>query len=90
VARATVDSLLTRAGDQVTGHEFHRTATDPVHGASAAWTVDGLPTGFASESLHASYLHVHWAGYPVMARRFADAARAYARGHAHASPLVAG
>jgi cobyrinic acid a,c-diamide synthase len=90
VASATVDSLVTRAGDQVTGHEFHRTATDPVHGARAAWTIDGKPTGFASESLHASYLHVHWAGHPALARRFADAARAYARGHAHSSPRVAG
>ncbi|GAB2517547.1 cobyrinic acid a,c-diamide synthase [Nocardiopsis aegyptia] len=68
------DTLLTRAGERVTGHEFHRTRLTP--GASAdspAWEVDGTSEGFASPTLHASYLHVHWAGYPRIAARFADA-----------------
>ncbi|MDQ4114710.1 MAG: cobyrinate a,c-diamide synthase [Actinomycetota bacterium] len=73
VATALSDSLLTRAGEQVTGHEFHRTTTTPPAGAQAAWTVDGTPTGFSSDTVHASYLHVHWAGHPHLARRFADA-----------------
>ncbi|MER7606261.1 cobyrinate a,c-diamide synthase [Nocardioides sp. NPDC127503] len=73
VATAACDSLLTRAGEQVTGHEFHRTTTTPPAGAQAAWTVDSTPTGFSSDTLHASYLHVHWAGHPHLARRFADA-----------------
>ncbi|MEU4450521.1 cobyrinate a,c-diamide synthase [Nocardioides sp. NPDC023903] len=73
VATAASDSLLTRAGEQVTGHEFHRTTTSPPTGAQAAWTVDGTPTGFSNDTLHASYLHVHWAGHPHLARRFADA-----------------
>ncbi len=73
VATALSDSLLTRAGEQVTGHEFHRTTTTPPAGAQAAWTVDSTSTGFSSDTVHASYLHVHWAGHPHLARRFADA-----------------
>ncbi|MER7299182.1 cobyrinate a,c-diamide synthase, partial [Nocardioides sp. NPDC127514] len=78
VATAASDSLLTRAGEQVTGHEFHRTTTAPAAGARAAWTVDGAEMGVSSDTLHASYLHVHWAGHPHLARRFADAAHAFA------------
>ena len=78
VASATTDSLLTRTGERVTGHEFHRTATVPVSGVAggraAAWEIDGAATGFATETLHASYLHVHWAGHPHLAQRFAEAA----------------
>jgi cobyrinic acid a,c-diamide synthase len=34
--------------------------------------------GFATPSLHASYLHVHWAGHPKLAERFAAAATGFA------------
>ncbi|MER6969668.1 cobyrinate a,c-diamide synthase [Nocardioides sp. NPDC000445] len=78
VATAASDSLLTRAGEQVTGHEFHRTTTTPAAGARSAWSVDGAEMGVSSDTLHASYLHVHWAGHPHLARRFADAAHAFA------------
>jgi cobyrinic acid a,c-diamide synthase len=74
------DQLLARAGDSVTGHEFHRTTVEPRHGAAAAWLVDGDPIGFSAdparvgrETVHASYLHLHWAGYPDLAQRFANA-----------------
>ena len=69
------DTLLTRAGERVTGHEFHRTTVAPGH-ARPAWTVGDESAGFASETLHASYLHVHWAGHPQLAARLAAAARA--------------
>ncbi|QVT77904.1 Hydrogenobyrinate a,c-diamide synthase [Nocardioides aquaticus] len=77
-ATAPADSLLGRAGEEVTGHEFHRTHVDPVAGDVAAWTVDGTDVGVATPTLHASYLHTHWAGHPQLAQRFADAAHAYA------------
>ena len=76
------------AGDSVTGHEFHRTTVEPRHGAAAAWLVDGEPIGFSAdparvgrETVHASYLHLHWAGYPDLAQRFANAV------HDHATSL---
>ncbi|MEZ0580423.1 cobyrinate a,c-diamide synthase [Nocardioides sp. MH1] len=72
-ATAAVDSLLTRAGEVVTGHEFHRTHVTPHAGRTPAWTIDGEDFGFATASLHASYLHTHWAGHPQLAGRFADA-----------------
>ncbi|MFC7501046.1 cobyrinate a,c-diamide synthase [Nocardioides sp. CPCC 206347] len=73
VAEGVADTLLTRVGEQVTGHEFHRTQVAPASGATAAWEVDGEQVGFASDTLHASYLHTHWAGHPQLAARFAAA-----------------
>jgi cobyrinic acid a,c-diamide synthase len=75
-AIAVSDSLLTRAGERVTGHEFHRTQTVPPAGDHPAWEIDGAPSGFTGSTWHASYLHVHWAGHPRLAQRFAAAARA--------------
>jgi len=77
-ATAAADSLLTRAGETVTGHEFHRTQVAPGHGDRAAWRIGDRLAGFATDSLHASYLHVHWAGHPHLARRFADAVHRFA------------
>jgi cobyrinic acid a,c-diamide synthase len=80
------DQLLAIAGTQVNGHEFHRTAVDPSDGAAAAWLVDGERVGFAADpagigrdTVHASYLHLHWAGYPKLAQRFADAVHDHAQ-----------
>ncbi len=77
-ATAPGDSLLGRIGEEVTGHEFHRTATTPASGWLPAWSWAGTDDGFASASLHASYLHVHWAGHPHLAARFAAAVRRHA------------
>ncbi|VXC38219.1 cobyrinate a,c-diamide synthase [Aeromicrobium sp. 9AM] len=72
------DQLTGVAGTRVTGHEFHRTGlVEPVEATGPAWLVDGQPHGFGSSTLHASYLHTHWAGHPKMAQRFADAVHAY-------------
>ncbi|GAB3888236.1 cobyrinate a,c-diamide synthase [Terrabacter terrigena] len=88
-AVAPGDSVLGVPGTRVTGHEFHRTtvSADPAgHIARpAAWLLDGTPDGFALDpagtgraTVHASYLHTHWAGHPHLAGRFADAVHAYA------------
>jgi cobyrinic acid a,c-diamide synthase len=84
------DQLVASAGAAVTGHEFHRTTVEPCHGAAAAWLVDDEPTGFSAdpakvgrETLHASYLHTHWAGHPDLAQRFASAVH----DHAHTGAL---
>lgn len=69
--------LLGEAGSRVTGHEFHRTEVLPRQGKTPAWEWDGTAEGFATPTLHASYLHVHWAGHPELARRFATAVHAH-------------
>jgi cobyrinic acid a,c-diamide synthase len=85
-AIADHDQLLAAAGSRVTGHEFHRTAVEPRSAATPAWLLDGEPSGFSADpagigrqTLHASYLHVHWAGHPELAQRFADAVHDHAR-----------
>jgi cobyrinic acid a,c-diamide synthase len=73
-ATAAGDSVLAPAGTQVRGHEFHRTVADPAASAVPAWSVDGRPEGFVQRQVHASYLHLHWAGYPQLAQRLVAAA----------------
>jgi cobyrinic acid a,c-diamide synthase len=75
-AVALSDSPLAPVGTRVTGHEFHRTTVHPRSGlllspaAGAAWQWRGAdPEGFASPNVHASYLHLHWAADPGLARR---------------------
>ncbi len=71
-ATSPADSVLASAGHEVTGHEFHRTTVSPSEGR-AAWNLPAGPEGFATSTLHAAYLHTHWAGHPALAQRFADA-----------------
>ena len=70
-AVADHDHLLGAAGRRVTGHEFHRTTVTPPAGHRPGWLLDGVPDGFSLDpagtgtpTLHASYLHTHWAGHP--------------------------
>jgi cobyrinic acid a,c-diamide synthase len=77
-AVAVDDSVLAPAGLRVRGHEFHRTAVTPATGGEPAWGVvrpERRREGFVGGpygNVHASYLHVHWASAPVMARRFVE------------------
>ena len=74
-AVALASSPLAPAGTVVRAHEFHRTVSAPAHGPSPAWRLgDGSEHGWASDSLLASYLHVHWAGVPAAAGRLVAAA----------------
>jgi cobyrinic acid a,c-diamide synthase len=85
-AVALSDNVLCARGERVTGHEFHRTqvicdsgGADPGGVAPAAWGwQDGagrsVTEGLARGAVHASYLHVHWAGHPAMATRFVSRA----------------
>jgi len=74
-ATALTSSPLAAAGTTVRAHEFHRTASVPAHGPSPAWQLaDGSTHGWATSTLLASYLHVHWAGLPDPARRLTTAA----------------
>jgi cobyrinic acid a,c-diamide synthase len=78
-ATAPEPNLLGWPGEEVTGHEFHRTRLLGVPG-TPAWQLLGqvsgeLVDGAATPTLHAAYLHTHWAGHPQLAARFVAAAR---------------
>jgi cobyrinic acid a,c-diamide synthase len=91
-ATSMTDSILAPAGTVVRGHEFHRTACTPAAGgrgrsdqgdAAAAWrwsAADGgdRVEGFVHGKVHASYLHLHWAGLPGAADGLVSAARTVA------------
>ncbi|WP_179620416.1 cobyrinate a,c-diamide synthase [Nocardioides cavernae] len=72
-ATTPADNLLTTKGERVTGHEFHRTHLTVASSRTPAWELPHAE-GVATGSLHASYLHTHWAGHPHLARRFVEAA----------------
>ncbi len=87
-AVAACDSPVATAGTPVTAHEFHRTSAlpgvalpdNPVRASTQpAWQVGHRAEGFVTEGfvrgqVHASYLHLHWAGVPGVAERFVAAA----------------
>ena len=85
-AVALTDSVLAPAGTRVRGQEFHRTTASPADGPTPAWqwNADG-PEVFVTGNVHASYLHLNWAGSPGMATRFVAAAARVPQevGHAH-------
>jgi cobyrinic acid a,c-diamide synthase len=73
-AVATSPSWLAPTGSQVTGHEFHRTTVTPNAGVAPAWAWRGRNAeGFVTGNVHASYLHLHWAGAPQIAGRLVAA-----------------
>jgi cobyrinic acid a,c-diamide synthase len=74
-AVAVSDSVLAVTGTRVRGHEFHRTVTEPGAGAAPAWGFTHprrRVEGFVRDNVHASYLHLHWAAGPSMARRLVE------------------
>ncbi|HXR72090.1 MAG TPA: cobyrinate a,c-diamide synthase [Actinocrinis sp.] len=83
-AIAPEDNLLCDAGTRVAGHEFHRTKLEPAAGGTPAWLwapdrVAGskVAEGYAQGRVHASYLHLHWAGTPSIATRIVREAAAW-------------
>ncbi len=78
-AVALTESPLFAIGERVTGHEFHRSVVDWHTPPAPAWGwlgVDGAKQvdGAVDRGIHASYLHVHPAGYPAAIARFVRAA----------------
>lgn len=72
------DSPLAPAGGEIRGHEFHYSElthepTQPAY----RWQVHGsdVSEGYAAGHILASYLHVHYGGYPELAQRFVKAAQ---------------
>jgi cobyrinic acid a,c-diamide synthase len=81
-AVAPASSVLCDTGTRISGHEFHRTRLTPSAGEQPAWLwrpqntpgTRPIGDGFIEDRVHASYLHVHWAGTPSIARRIVEAA----------------
>ena len=95
-AVAMADGLAGPVGTRVRGHEFHRTSCDPPAGATPAWTwaapvpahgahTDGFVAG-PTGAVHASYLHLHWAGVPGLVDRFMASARLVQNHHPVGAP----
>jgi cobyrinic acid a,c-diamide synthase len=75
-ALALADSPLAEMGSGVRGHEFHYSTVAPGAGERPAWDLAGRgPEGFVAGSVHASYLHTHWAATPELPRRLVRTAR---------------
>ncbi|MFL5627997.1 MAG: cobyrinate a,c-diamide synthase, partial [Ktedonobacteraceae bacterium] len=77
-ATALRDTLLTRKGEVVRGHEFHYSCLDaPFAREEAAYefTARGQVEGFAQGNLLATYLHLPFSGFPLAAQRFVTTAR---------------
>ncbi|WP_237741706.1 cobyrinate a,c-diamide synthase [Tsukamurella sp. 1534] len=77
-AVALTDNALFRAGERVTGHEFHRTRLAGSPTPAWGWhDADRRPEtdGHVAPGVHSSYLHVHPAGYPEVAERLVRAAK---------------
>jgi len=79
-AKATTSGLLVRPGERFCGHEFHRWQLESVAGSGGLWQLEGWGTptrseGWTAPNVHASWLHLHWAGCPVIPSRLAAAAR---------------
>ncbi|GED97647.1 cobyrinate a,c-diamide synthase [Gordonia crocea] len=72
---ALADSVLYRAGDRVTGHEFHRSTVEAGPAPAWGWQADGARVdGHLYRGVHASFLHVHPAAVPRAIARFVAAA----------------
>ncbi len=79
-ATALRDTLLTRQGEVVRGHEFHYSCLDaPFAREEAAYefTTRGQVEGFAQGNLLATYMHLSFSGFPLAAQRFVAAAKAW-------------
>jgi cobyrinic acid a,c-diamide synthase len=97
-AQALADGLLVRPGENYHGHEFHRwqIAIEPVprsagpQGAPlwrlAGWGAASRPEGWTGADLHASWLHLHWAGSPQLVKRLAARIEARANQEGRSRP----
>jgi len=80
---ATSDTLLLHAGESVRGHEYHHSMISLAGAPEFGLTSDGGRgiadgrDGICTPTLLASYTHLHFASYPVMAERFVAACERY-------------
>jgi cobyrinic acid a,c-diamide synthase len=74
-ATARASSPVAQLGARVVGYKQHRSVVRPRAGQTPAWSWSGgAPEGFVWRRVHASFLTLHWAGAPEIARRLLAAA----------------
>ena len=83
------ESLLLHQGETLRGHEFHRwqlniESDQSVGGRGPLWQVEGWKVerraeGWNLPNLHASWVHLHWAGSSMIPCRWRDALGSAAR-----------
>ena len=89
-ATALCDTPLLKSGETVRGHEFHYSTWDgPANAYRVRKRGKERIEGFANKNILASYVHVHFASKPGLARRLVAAAKE-ARVHGDVSSNVAG
>lgn len=88
-ATALQDGLVVKQGQQVWGHEFHRSALTPLPDLSlfptqgfSLWHTQSLgqvqnQEGWHLPHLHASYVHLHWGNTPEIPQQFLLKAKDY-------------
>lgn len=75
---AVRDSCVLVAGDEVCGHEFHRShlSVEPTNPVYHSWRygkrgeVEPVGEGWGVYQVHAAYLHLHWGARPDIPARF--------------------
>ncbi len=75
---AVRDSCVLVAGDEVCGHEFHRShlSVEPSNPVYHSWRygkrgeVEQVGEGWGVYQVHAAYLHLHWGARPDIPARF--------------------
>ena len=75
---AVRDSSVLVVGDEVCGHEFHRShlSVEPIDSVYHSWRygkrgeVEQVAEGWGVYQVHASYLHLHWGARPDIPARF--------------------
>ena len=92
---AAHDGLILRAGESLKGHEFHRWQLSKESGdflgkAKPLWQVDGWKIsrrneGWSLPTLHASWVHLHWAGSSTTSCRWRAALETAAKRNAAVS-----
>ena len=73
----TNDGLLVRRGERLQGHAFHRWSLDRDSDGSALWEIEVAnqrrSEGWGDRTLHASWIHMHWASCSTICCRWRDA-----------------
>lgn len=72
------DSLLGPAGAVARGHEFRYSSCELDNARRAAYLIDGVAEGYAAGDLFASYVHLHFAGYPALLEHWLERCGAFA------------